>query len=119
MILRLLDTLPCIIFLLIFLIKNLGTYKKIFTGSCSSNGMQVITSIQECNVAAQEIGNTDTAATITENSPRPEGCYDNGNLWFAINPMNKGNGADSTRHPICKSTDVEQIGKPLLTCIYC
>ena len=66
--------------------------------------MQPITSIQECNVAAQAIGNLDTTATITTDSPRPEGCYDNGYLWLAINPVNKGNGADSTRQPICKTT---------------
>ena len=66
--------------------------------------MLPITSIQECNAAAKAIGNTDTTATQTNNSPRPEGCYDNGYLWLAINPENQGNGADSTRHPICKIT---------------
>ena len=67
--------------------------------------MQPITSIQECNVAAKAIVKYDTTATETEDSPRPEGCYDkNGNVWLAINPVNKGNGADSTRHPICKPT---------------
>ena len=99
------------IFLLIFLNKNLGTYKKIVSGSCSSNGMQPITSTQECNAAAQAIGiqdSTGTGAIETEDSsengkPRPEGCYVYYDLlWLAINPANKGNGADSTRHPICK-----------------
>ena len=77
---------------------------KIFSGTCSSNSMQPITSIQECNLAAQAIGNPSITAKETETSPRPEGCYDNGGLWLAINPVNKGNGADSTRHPICKLT---------------
>ena len=99
--------------------KKTGPYRKFFSGSCTFPGWEPITNIDECNVAAQDIGNMDTTATITENSPRPEGCYDNGNLWLAINPMNKGNGADSTRHPICKPTDVEQIGTLFITCIYC
>ena len=87
-----------------FFTKYLATYVKIFSGTCSSNGMQHITTIQECNSAAQAIGNPDITATETEDAARPEGCYDNGNLWLAINPVNKGNGADSTRHPICKLT---------------
>ena len=84
--------------------KNVGPYRKIFSGSCRSNGMQPITSIQECNFAAKATGkwHSDTTVTETEDSPLPEGCYDNGKLWLAINPVNKGNGADSTRHPICK-----------------
>lgn len=70
--------------------------------------MQPITSIQECNVAAQAIGIPDTAASETNDSsengnPRPEGCYVfYDRLWLAINPVNKGNGAVSTRYPICK-----------------
>lgn len=66
--------------------------------------MQTITSIHECNVAAQAIGNSDTTATKTKNSLRPEGCYDNGNLWLATNPVNKGIGANAMVHPICKTT---------------
>ena len=70
--------------------------------------MQPITSIQECNTAAKAIGNSDTTATKTENSPRPEGCYDNGYLWFATNPVNKEIGAYSAiysaNHHICKRT---------------
>ena len=99
--------------------KKSGPYRKIFSGSCTFPGWEPINSIQECNVAAQAIGNMDTTATETDSSPRPEGCYDNGNLWLATNPMNKGIGADSTRHPICKPTSViDQSGKPLMMYIY-
>ena len=83
--------------------KNSGPYRKILSGSCSSNGMQPITTFQECNVAAKAIGNPDINASEAESSPRPEGCYDNGRLWLATNPVNKGNGADLSRHPICKT----------------
>ena len=83
--------------------KNSDSYRKIFSGSCSSNGMQPITTFQECNIAAQAIGNPDKTASEAFNSNRPEGCYDNGNLWLATNPVNKGNGADSSRQPICKT----------------
>ena len=83
--------------------KNSGPYRKIFSGSCSSNGMEPITTFQECNIAAQAIGNPDITATEAVNSPRPEGCYDNGHLWLATNPLNKGNGADSSRQPIWKT----------------
>ena len=70
--------------------------------------MQAITSIEECNAAAQAIGNFDVTATVTKATPRPEGCYDGfyevtgWRLWFANNTINQGNGADSTRNPICK-----------------
>ena len=65
--------------------------------------MQAITTIEECNIAAQAIGNSDVTASATTTSPRPEGCYDKeGRLWFATDPINQGNGADSTRNPICK-----------------
>ena len=66
--------------------------------------MQPITSTQECNAAAQAIGNSGTTATDTMNFPRPDGCYEkDGNLWLSLNQRNVGNGADSTRHPICKT----------------
>ena len=83
--------------------KNSGPYRKIFSGSCSSNGMQPITTLQECEVAAQAIGNPDITASEATVSPIPEGCYDNGNLWLSKDPVNKGNGADPTRQPICKT----------------
>ena len=76
----------------------------IASGSCSSNGMETITSSQECNVAAKDIGLMRGDAMETESVPRPEGCYDNGHLWLATNPSNKGNGADSSRQPICKTS---------------
>ena len=98
-------TLPCITFLkLLLFTENIGPYRKIVSGSCSSNGMQPITSLQECNIAAEAIGNRDITATKTDSSSRPEGCYDNGNLWLAINPVNKGNGPYESLHPICKTT---------------
>ena len=83
--------------------KNSGPYRKIFSGSCSSNGMEPITTFQECNIAAKAIGYVDITASETVDSPRPEGCYYNGRLWLATNPVNKGNGADSSRKPICKT----------------
>ena len=64
--------------------------------------MQPINTFQECNAASLAIGNPDKTASEAFNSNRPEGCYDNGNLWLATNPVNKGNGADSSRQPICK-----------------
>ena len=76
----------------------------IASGSCSSNGMETITSSQECNVAAKDIGLMRGDAMETESVPRPEGCYDNGFLWFSTNTANKGNGAESTRRSICKKT---------------
>ena len=73
--------------------------------------MLPITSIQECNAAAQAIGNSDITAKQTNSSPRPEGCYENknnGNLWLAINPENQGNGRilhhSQILNPICKTT---------------
>ena len=66
--------------------------------------MQPINSIHECNAAAQAIGNSDTTATQVNGSPLPEGCYDNGRLWLAIDPENQGNGADGGLRPICKTT---------------
>ena len=83
--------------------KYLGRYRRISSGSCGSNGMQPITSFQECNIAAQAIGYVDLTASEAVDSPRPEGCYYNGRLWLATNPVNKGNGADSSRKPICKT----------------
>ena len=66
--------------------------------------MQAITTIEECNAAAQAIGNSDTNAYETTSSPRPEGCYVKGTtLYMANNTINLGNGADSTRYPICKT----------------
>ena len=72
--------------------------------------MQAINSIEECNAAAQAIGNSDITASVTTTaSPRPEGCYDkDGKLFLATNPINQGNGADSDcdsrcRHPICRT----------------
>ena len=66
--------------------------------------MQPITTTQECNAAAQAIGNSDTTAKDTINSPRPDGCYEkDGNLWLSLNELNEGKGADSARHPICKT----------------
>ena len=80
------------------------SYRKIFSGSCISNDMQAIASIEECNAAAEAIGNYDVTARTTNSTQKPEGCYDkNGGLWLAINPANRGNGADSTRNPICKA----------------
>ena len=72
--------------------------------------MLPINSIQECNSAAQAIGNSDITARETMNSVLPEGCYEkdgdekDGGLWLSKNPINKGRGASSTRHPICKTT---------------
>ena len=67
--------------------------------------MKAINSIEECNAAAQAIGNSDITASVTTTaSPRPEGCYVKGTvLYIATNTINLGNGADSTRYPICKT----------------
>ena len=65
--------------------------------------MQAITSIEECNAAAVAIGNPKVSATTTDDTPTPEGCYANANLWVATNPSNKGNGEmEEGQHPICK-----------------
>ena len=70
-----------------------ASYLKITSGTCADVGMAPITEQNECNTAAAAIGNTDTSSTVTFDSPRPEGCYDNGNLWLATNAANIGRGA--------------------------
>jgi hypothetical protein len=63
-----------------------------------------IKTVNECNQAAAEIGEADTSADITENVPRPEGCYGlNGEIWLATNDANIGNGGDGSRFPICRA----------------
>ena len=71
--------------------------------------MQPINTFQECNAAALAIGNPDKTASEAFNSNRPEGCYDNGNLWLATNSVNKRNGADSCRQSICKTAGKFQL----------
>jgi hypothetical protein len=59
--------------------------------------------LDECNIAAAAIGNADTNATTTSDNPRPEGCYDDGNLWLATHTRNIGTGVDGSRFPICRA----------------
>ena len=80
------------------------SYTKITSGTCSSNGLLPITALDECNAAAAQIGNADTSAdTTNSDESRPEGCYDNGNLWLATHASNIGNGVDGLRLPICRA----------------
>jgi hypothetical protein len=80
------------------------SYTKITSGTCSSNGLLPITALDECNAAAAQIGNADTSAVTTNSDEsRPEGCYDNGNLWLATHASNIGNGVDGLRLPICRA----------------
>mmetsp|Transcript_129566 Transcript_129566/g.361006 ORF Transcript_129566/g.361006 Transcript_129566/m.361006 type:complete len:683 (+) Transcript_129566:100-2148(+) len=80
-------------------------------GNCASINGFPVTDTFTCQKAAEALGFPDTRLTsngLTQASPRPEGCYFmNGNqLWFSINPDNKGRGAESStpgspRHPVC------------------
>jgi hypothetical protein len=85
------------------------SYSKITSGTCSSNGLLPITTLNECGKAAAAIGNADTSATTTSRTPRPEGCYDDGHLYdglyLATDTSNIGNGVDEAhaRFPLCRT----------------
>ena len=79
-------------------------YSKVTSGSCSSNGALPIKTVNECNQAAAEIGEADTSAEKVSDLRRPEGCYGlNGDIFFATNDANIGNGGDGSRFPICRA----------------
>jgi hypothetical protein len=63
--------------------------------------------MDECGAAAAQIDNGDTSTTDDKiriiSGPRPEGCYvEDGVLWLGSQPSNVGNGAYSSRFPICR-----------------
>ena len=83
--------------------KDLGPYRTIIYGSCSSHGMKPITTFQECNNAAKALGLEAVTASEKASGHYPEGCFRHGPyLWLSTNPANKGNGADHRNKPICK-----------------
>merc|ERR1711881_530620 len=82
-----------------------AVYVKITSGSCSDNGMVPIVTVSTCEAAANTLGLTDKIASQSfQQTERPEGCYwwsSKQELWVASSAENQGNGADSSRHPIC------------------
>ena len=82
------------------------TYRKQASGTCASHGMLAITTIAECDAAAAALSNADVTSTPTSMTPRPEGCYDNGDgLWLATNEANAGNGVGvgEAQNLICRA----------------
>ena len=78
------------------------TYRKQASGTCASHGMLAITTIAECDAAAAALSNADVSSTPTSMTPRPEGCYDNGDgLWLATNEANAGKGPGGGEEQIC------------------
>merc|ERR1719326_983550 len=70
--------------------------------TCESQGHSMLT-IQECWDVAEDQGLVQGWAT--SNSNRPEGCYRKGyKVFFGQGSQNEGNGAQSSRKPICKTT---------------
>ena len=56
-------------------------YEKITSGTCEASGNVPITTKEECESAAQELGLLDDAAATASIGGQPEGCYWNdGNL---------------------------------------
>ena len=89
-------------------------YQKITSGTCASAGLKPITNMDECNAAVSVYTSYNAGqikAQVSTMRPRPEGYYDatsvgddniQNKYWLATNQANVGNGADSSRHHICK-----------------
>lgn len=80
-------------------------YRIVESGTCASAGMIPITQSGACETAAAALRLSDKTASATSQTPRPEGCYwwKGSSLQLSTNSANRGNGAASTRHPICAS----------------
>lgn len=81
-----------------------GQYRRISTGTCASNGMDMIRDTSTCGAAAEVLGLSvvSPGAIPTSDTPLPEACYyDTNRLYLATNPDNAGNGANPPYELIC------------------
>ena len=64
-----------------------GSFARISSGSCDSNGMKMVTSQSQCDLAAQELDLSDTSAGSYGGEGSPHGCvYASYNNLIWINP---------------------------------
>ena len=54
----------------------------IYSGSCDSNGYEMLGSKTECDQAATDLGLLDTSATESQTNGRPYGCIYADNDWL-------------------------------------
>eukprot|EP00808_Paulinella_micropora_P000798 g78003.t1 len=91
-------------------IQQQAPYGFFESGTCKENGMNVIASMEACDVAATSLGLSDTTAATSTGTPRPEGCYwqvSLSALYYATNAANVGLGAQQgVRHQICAAAVV-------------
>jgi hypothetical protein len=92
-------------------------YARIASGSCAERGMVPITSVEQCEYAALELGLVDASAYPVRSINRPEGCYYKDavpgfSLFLATHKENVGKGAMDSRDQICKRPDSAALSMP-------
>jgi len=85
--------------------KRIVSYKKLVKGTCQDAGMFIIEDTRTCATAAFALGYFDTEVTAFRgNQKRPPGCYvHKGQVYVSDVEINRDNGADDEREPICSS----------------
>lgn len=88
-------------------------FEIVSSGACADAGLNPINDAATCDKAASKIGTyngvtLETTSGVSNNVPRPEGCYvsaSTGTLWLSVNVTNVGQGTLGTRHQVCKGND--------------
>ena len=65
-----------------FLLENQHGYKRISSGNCASFGMELVSSKEECELAATGLGLSDATATSSDTLGRVHGCTYASNHWL-------------------------------------
>mmetsp|Transcript_79323 Transcript_79323/g.256872 ORF Transcript_79323/g.256872 Transcript_79323/m.256872 type:complete len:559 (+) Transcript_79323:118-1794(+) len=88
--------------------RPIPVYAKISNGTCFDVGMYPVNDSETCETAAEAMQLEETRLQNISFVPCPEGCHlftgkRSTGLYLSTNPLNRGNGAQSQRHPICSS----------------
>jgi len=84
--------------------KTRVKFTKIRNGTCSDIKQFPIMDPHACQIAAEALGLAVDKTTLSRKAAQPEGCFwkaDTLEMWLAVLPINKGNGALGVEHPIC------------------